>query len=533
MATLLTVVVTLLSCLTFTATAATTKRPKIIVQMIIDDLGHADSTLNPDVDNPDIPTPHLQSLQDNGVRLSNMHSQPVCSPTRSALMTGRFPFRDGMQHLHTIFPGSTAAIPLSTPTLPELLAAHNFTSSAVGKWHLGYASFHNTPTGRGFANHMGYFQGATDYYNKTSGLPHIAEGFDFWDGTTVLREATGSYSVPQYLASATQYIEAFANNTNNATLDYHHQRMFLYYSHQSVHKPLEAAGEDDRCNHIEDYWRRVYCSMMVELDDAVGELVRVLNTAVGDDWVILCMGDNGGMVRYATKGGNRTHNEPSHAASVADNRPLRGSKTTLFQGGVHATAFVAGGTGMIPSLAQGTTYEGLMHACDLAATVLGLGGVNVAQHAAIDGIDHWDAIIGKKIPSSSLRDNVPLNIVHNGSSYTAIRFGEFKLIVGAAGIVGPLKGFGVAGGWFQGGLYPATEQPPPHANGTNYLFNLTQDPYEHRSLNLVDYASVVEKGLALIRGYMTQGDYLEPQSNIFHLKALPALHGGVWAPFLD
>ena len=105
--------------------------------------------------------------------------------------------------------------------------------------------------------------------------------------------------------------------------------------------------------------------------------------------------------------------------------------------------------------------------------------------------------------------------------------------MGEAGISGPIKGPGLAGGWFQGGLYPAIEQPPSHANGTNYLFNLTDDPYEHRSLNLVEYASVVKVGLALIRGYMTHGDYVEPQKNIFHLKALPVLHGGVWAPFLD
>ena len=124
---------------------ATTPSPKAIVLMVIDDWGWADSAINPDVTQPDIPMTNFEGLVRRGVRLSGNHAQTVCSPTRSALMTARFPFRDGMQHENTIMPGSTAGIPLTTSTLPELLAAHSsaskFTSVAVGKWHLGYASF--------------------------------------------------------------------------------------------------------------------------------------------------------------------------------------------------------------------------------------------------------------------------------------------------------------------------------------------------------------------------------------------------------
>ena len=166
--------------------------PKIIIQLVIDDLGHADTTLQTDVISPDIPTPNLKKLTSQGVLLSNMHVQPVCSPTRSALMTGRFPFRDGMQHENTIAPGSLAAIPRTTLTVPEMLksstkrspnsansakstTATTWSTYAVGKWHLGYSSFSHTPVGRGFDNFVGYFQGQVDYYNKT-----IANGFDFW-----------------------------------------------------------------------------------------------------------------------------------------------------------------------------------------------------------------------------------------------------------------------------------------------------------------------------------------------------------------
>ena len=79
-------------------------------------------------------------MADEGVRLSRLYVQPVCSPTRSALLSGRYPFRDGMQHETTITPGSLAHLPLQTPTAAELLGAKGYNCHAIGKWHLGYAS---------------------------------------------------------------------------------------------------------------------------------------------------------------------------------------------------------------------------------------------------------------------------------------------------------------------------------------------------------------------------------------------------------
>ena len=521
-----------------TPSSASTPRPKIIVTMIIDDLGWADTSL--EVSDPDIDTPNLKYLADNGVRISQMHSQPVCSPTRSALMTGRFPFRDGMQHKNTIVPASTAALPLSTPTLPELFKKYsNVTSSMVGKWHLGSSSYNNTPVGRGFDNFVGYMQGQVDYFNKTVAVGY-GRGYDFWDGDTLDRSAAGNYSLTQYKRAWEKYIHEFVSNlradAETQHIENRHlsssnsggvaQQLYLYLAFQTVHIPIEAAGEDARCTSISDYWRRVYCSMMVELDDAVASLLKTLTAAVGKDFVILAMSDNGAQVRWATHGGNATHNAPFWPASTGDNRPLRGSKFTLFQGGIQATSFIySPSLTIVPESARGTTYSGLMHACDFAATALALGGVDdTVLETKIDGINHWEALT--QSASKSLRDHLPINIVSKGQDYTAVRFGDLKLIVG-----NPQYGI-KATGWFSGGLSPESELAPSHKKGTPYLFNITNDPTEHHELDLEMYADAVKLGKSIISSYVQSGSYAEPQSNYPHLAGFPFLHDGAWVPWL-
>ena len=186
-----------------------------------------------------------------------------------------------------------------------------------------------TPTGRGFKEHVGYFQGQVDYYNKTVGRKGLVDGFDFWNGRNEFREAVGNYSLPQYMSAVEKFVtdwNATRSASGESAAERDH-RFFLYLSHQTVHVPLEAAGEDPKCAHIDDYWRRVYCSMLVGLDQTIPELISLLESVVGEDWVMLSMADNGGMVRWSEE--KDDHNKPVFPASAGDNHPLRGSKTTL------------------------------------------------------------------------------------------------------------------------------------------------------------------------------------------------------------
>ena len=282
-------------------------------------------------------------------------------------------FRDGLQHKNTIVPGSTAALPAATPSLPELsFKAHspsNVTSVLIGKWHLGYASFNNTPIGRGFDQYVGYMQGQVDYFNKTVAVGY-GKGYDFWNGDALDRSAAGKYSLLQYEAAWGKAIRQFSLNGQQ-------QQLYLCLAFQTVHIPIEAAGEDGRCAHIADYWRRVYCSMIVELDDAAGRLADMLTDAVGESFAILAMSDNGAQVRWATYGGNKTHNKPFWPASTGDNRPLLRVQVYTVRGWCpcHRLCVQSQRNFCPQDKAKHDFHGGLMHACDFAATALALGGV--------------------------------------------------------------------------------------------------------------------------------------------------------------
>lgn len=123
-----------------------------------------------------IKMPKLMSLAKSGVILGNYYTQTVCSPTRSALLTGLYPFRFGFQHPTTVLPMMAAGVPLDVPMLPELLKSQSslgvsYVSHAIGKWHCGYATWDHTPTGRGFSSHVGYFQAQGDYFKHNVAIP--------------------------------------------------------------------------------------------------------------------------------------------------------------------------------------------------------------------------------------------------------------------------------------------------------------------------------------------------------------------------
>lgn len=133
-------------------------RPHVVI-LLADDLGWADTGFN----GSDILTPHLDGLAASGVRMQQFYVSPVCSPTRGALLTGRYPIRLGLQ-CGVVRPWSMHGLPLDERTLPMALKEVGYTTALVGKWHLGHNKRDYLPTNRGFDFQYGHYNGAIDYF---------------------------------------------------------------------------------------------------------------------------------------------------------------------------------------------------------------------------------------------------------------------------------------------------------------------------------------------------------------------------------
>ncbi len=161
----------LAACLALSGlTALAEKAPQPnIVYFLVDDLGRADLGFN---GSKDIRTPHIDQLAKGGAILDSFYVQPVCSPTRSCLMTGRYVTHTGVYSV--VKPGAEWGLPLEERTLPQALRESGYTTAITGKWHLGEFKADYQPTHRGFDHQYGHFFGALDYFK------HIRDGKPDW-----------------------------------------------------------------------------------------------------------------------------------------------------------------------------------------------------------------------------------------------------------------------------------------------------------------------------------------------------------------
>ena len=379
--------------LVLTAKAAEPK-PNVVL-IVADDLGWKDVGFH----GSDIRTPNLDKLAAGGVRLEQFYTLPMCTPTRAALLTGRYPLRYGLQT--GVIPASGAyGLATNEWLLPQALKEAGYTTAIVGKWHLGHAEKSLWPRQRGFDHQYGPLIGEIDYFT------HEASGKVDWYRNNKLVKEKG-YSTTLLGNDAVKFIKE-----HNATAP-----LFLYLAFNAAHTPYQAPDEYlAKYKHIADASRRAYAGSITAMDDQIGRVIETLDQKrMRENTLIVFMSDNGGTRNPLFTGAIA---DVSKTKIPCDNGPYREGKGSVYEGGTRVVALV-NWPGRVPA---GVTVNEMLHTVDWYPTLAGLAGASTAKCRPLDGLDVWETITaGKASPRTE--------VVYNVEPFrTAIRQGDWKLV---------------------------------------------------------------------------------------------------------
>jgi arylsulfatase A-like enzyme len=353
-----------------------------IVFILSDDQGSYDVSWR----GSEIQTPNLDKLAAAGVKLENFYVQPLCSPTRAALMTGRYPIRHGLQ-VGIIGPNADFGLPLEERMLPQALHEVGYTTAICGKWHLGSVTKDYWPNHRGFDHWYGHLFGQVDYFT------HIRqEKFDWWrDGEPCHDEG---YTTDLVGDEAAKLIREQPKD----------KPLFLYVPFNAVHSPYEVPDKYREPYKQLPLKRQIYAGMVAAMDENIGKIVAAIDeTGRRKNTLFIFSSDNGG----------------PQPGTITSNGPLRAGKGSVYEGGVHTCAFVAWEDHLKP----GTTSTALSHMVDWYPTLLKLTGASLDQKLPLDGKDIWPCVTDNK---PSPHTEVLMNATPD---HGAIRVGEWKLVL--------------------------------------------------------------------------------------------------------
>ncbi|MDZ4851529.1 MAG: arylsulfatase [Pirellulaceae bacterium] len=416
-------------------------RPNIIY-FLADDLGWTDVGWH----GSEIMTPNLDKLAMDGARLEQFYVLPVCSPTRAAFMTGRYPIRHGLQ-LSVVRPYAQYGLPLDERTLPQALKEAGYQTAMSGKWHLGHFHPDYLPTRRGFDSQYGHYNGALDYFT------HERDGGHDWHRNDRESRDPG-YTTTLIGDEAVRVVEQLDAKTP----------LFMYVPFNAPHSPLQVTEEYlKHYSHITDKKRQSYAAMVHCLDEQVGKVVAAIEKrGLTSNTLFLFSSDNGGPLNQG-----------------ATNGSLRAGKATLYEGGTRVVAF-ANWKGKIQ---PGTIVNEPLHIVDWYPTLLKLVGVSIDQRLALDGLDMWSTITqGKPSPHASILIN---SVPQSG----AIRMGDWKLVVNGSIDANDLEG---ATDGTKGKSKKKKEVREVNGKEQIELFNLADDPGEKKNLAGEQAAKVQE-----------------------------------------
>lgn len=370
-------------------------KPPNILFIVADDLGWKDVGFH----GSDIKTPNLDKLAAGGAKLEQFYTLPMCTPTRAALMTGRYPFRYGLQT--GVIPASQSyGLAADEWLLPQALKEAGYSTAMVGKWHLGHGDRKYWPRQRGFDYQYGPLIGEIDYFT------HEAAGVvDWYRNNEPVKEE--GYSTTLLGNEAVKLINE--HNLNKP--------LYLYLAFNAAHTPYQAPKEYlERYKDIADPSRQAYAGSITAMDDQIGRVIEALAAKkMLDNTLIVFMSDNGGTRNAMFTGAIA---DVSKLTIPCDNGPYREGKGTNYEGGTRVVA-LANWPGHIPA---GSTIQEMVHAVDWYPTLVRLAQGTSAKAKPLDGFDVWKSLAeGKPSPRSE--------VVYNIEPFrAAIRQGDWKLV---------------------------------------------------------------------------------------------------------
>ena len=426
-------------------------------------------------------------------------------------MSGRYPIHTGMQH-EVIYPGEPWGLPLDETIIPQILKEYDYSTHAVGKWHMGMHKWAFTPLYRGFDDFFGYYLGGENYdtHKNKGGLDLRSDWFA--DNGKVIDELRwdldGQYSAELYSQHTVDLISKHKDKENP---------FFIYLAYQSVHAPHMVPQRyiDQYASHITDKKEKVFAAMTSSMDEGIGNITRALIAAgLDDNTIVVFSSDNGGNVNCVKQ-------------VTSSNYPYRGGKRALYEGGVRSPSFI-----WAPGRLSPGKSDAMIHVTDWLPTFWSLASLqgklepkNPIKTKELDGYNQWLAI-SEKLPSNRTEfliniDPKPVACGHQ-VPHGGIRWKDWKLIIGAGGP--PF-------GWYPA---PTLNEKGDFCKKANYsyieLYNIKEDPSETRNVSH-KYPDIVHFLTAKLNAYNATAVPLgnkpvDPASN-------PKNFNNTWMPWMD
>lgn len=416
-------------------TDAQNTRPPNIVIILADDLGFGDLG---SFGSPNIRTPRLDALAAEGQKWTNFYVQPVCSPSRAALLTGRLPIRSGMYGIATggspkVFRDDAAAgLPLEEITIAEVLKTRGYATGMVGKWHLGHLPQY-LPMAQGFDSWFGLpfshdMRMTAPRENGLKSRTYYEPKPEYWD-VPLMRNADVIERPVDHRTLTKRYTDEAIRFIN----EHRTRPFFLYLAHNLPHIPLARAREFE--GHSD---AGLYGDVVEELDWSTGRIVDTLKASGLDgNTLVVFSSDNGPWLPFG-----------AHAGSAG---PLREGKGTTWEGGVRTPAIF-----WWPGTVRPAVVTDVASAMDLFVTAARLAGAAVPDDRPIDGVDLRARLLGTgATPERAI-------FYYSDNELRAVRRGAYKAHFITSGAYGEGE--------------PRQEPDPP------LLFNLRDDPGERRNI---------------------------------------------------